>query len=449
MHWAFVREGEAMSNDSVMIANSELDAADAFARKLAHARSLPWFCALYPQLLHVQTPDDLHRLPIQAVEDEHGGVLFSALGEASHRAPGGGLTLTSGGSTGNRKHITHSWAFNTGIVSLGARMFGVADERPCVVVNCLTAGEMQGAFQYASAVVQQIGARLLPAGAQMGVQRIAGLIQSQAADALICTPSFAAALFNHEQIGAVQLGSLKWLYYIGEACGKSLREQLARDWPMLEIRSLGYSSTETGPIGFQCAHLEHGFYHLHADAMLLEVVDPLTLQAVAEEQTGEFLLTPLLPDHVPLLRYRIGDRGRILRKVKNCACGSSLPVLELEGRVESTIKLGGAIITQRQVMHALGQMVPDLSAADVQVQIDRQANGAGLRLVIAQDKLAVGAQALIERALHVESQASALLSLPGVLGLQVKRLAREDFEATLAGKTPFFAELQLAPTDSS
>ncbi|ANI51755.1 phenylacetate--CoA ligase family protein [Pseudomonas sp. DR 5-09] len=422
--------------------------AEAFANKLAHARSLSWFRALYPRILEVRGLADLHRLPVLAVEDESGGVLFSTLGEASHRAPGGGLTLTSGGSTGNRKQITHSWAFNAAIVPLGARMFGATDERPEVVVNCLTAGEMQGAFQYAAAIVQHIGARVLPAGSQMGVQRVAELIEAHKADALICTPSFAAALFNHEKVGAVQLCSLKWLYYIGEPCSQTLRDQLARDWPMLKIRSLGYSSTETGPIGFQCAHLEHGFFHLHADAMLLEVVDSLTLQAVTEGEAGEFLLTPLLPDHVPLLRYRIGDRGRILRTVTKCDCGSSMPVLALEGRVETSIKLGGAIITQSQVLHALRQLLPQLQNTDVQVQIDRQPEGARMRLVIAEDALTANTQSVIEDALQVEGQASALLRLPGVLGLEVKRLARQEFETTLAGKTPFFVTTEKTPVPS-
>lgn len=422
--------------------------AEAFANKLAHARSLSWFRALYPRILEVRGLADLHRLPVLAVEDESGGVLFSTLGEASHRAPGGGLTLTSGGSTGNRKQITHSWAFNTAIVPLGARMFGATDERPEVVVNCLTAGEMQGAFQYAAAIVQHIGARLLPAGSQVGVQRVAELIEAHKADALICTPSFAAALFNHEKVGAVQLCSLKWLYYIGEPCSQTLRDQLARDWPMLKIRSLGYSSTETGPIGFQCAHLEHDFFHLHADAMLLEVVDSLTLQAVTEGEAGEFLLTPLLPDHVPLLRYRIGDRGRILRTVTKCDCGSSMPVLALEGRVETSIKLGGAIITQSQVLHVLRQLLPQLQNTDVQVQIDRQPEGARMRLVIAEDALTANTQSVIEDALQVEGQASALLRLPGVLGLEVKRLARQEFETTLAGKTPFFVTTEKTPVPS-
>jgi phenylacetate-CoA ligase len=415
-------------------------AAEAFARKLDYARSLPWLCTLCPQIQHVQTAEDLHRLPILAVEDAQDGLLFTHLSEASHRAPGGGLTLTSGGSTGNRKHITHSWAFNESIVPLGARMFAATDDLPRVVINCLTPGEMQGAFQYAAAIVQHIGARLLPAGALMGMQRIAGLIHLQAADALICTPSFAEALFNHADVDGVQLRSLRWLYYIGEPCRQPLREQLARDWPALNLRSLGYSSTETGPIGFQCAHLEHGFYHLHADAMLLEVVDPLSLQAVVNGDPGEFLLTPLLPDQVPLLRYRIGDRGRVLPRQSGCACGSALPILELQGRIETSIKLGGAIITQRQVLSVLAEALPELHASDVQVQIDRQADGAHLRLLIAQDRLPAAAERVIEQALHNEAQASALLRLPGVLGLQVQRLPRGDFTTTQAGKTPFFVE---------
>jgi phenylacetate-CoA ligase len=440
-----------MRRDLMMHASSagvHAAATEAFASKLAHAQSLSWFCTLCPQIRLVQTTEDLHRLPILAVEDEQGGLLFTRLGEASHRARGGGLTLTSGGSTGNRKHITHSWAFNESIVSLGARMFAATDERPGVVINCLTPGEMQGAFQYAAAIVQHIGARLLPAGALMGIQRIAGLIHSQAADALICTPSFAAALFNHADVDEAQLSSLRWLYYIGEPCRQPLREQLARNWPALNIRSLGYSSTETGPVGFQCAHLEQGFYHLHADAMLLEVVDPLSLRAVADGESGEFLLTSLLPDHVPLLRYRIGDRGRVLGRQSTCACGSALPILELEGRVETSIKLGGAIITQGQVLSVLAEAVPALHASDVQMQIVRQADGAHIRLVIARERLPAGAERVIEEALRNEAQASALLGLPGVLGLQVRRLPRCDFETTVAGKTPFFAEARGGPGKS-
>ncbi|WP_244196550.1 hypothetical protein [Pseudomonas baetica] len=116
-------------------------------------------------------------------------------------------------------------------------------------------------------------------------------------------------------------------------------------------------------------------------------------------------------------------------------------MLELEGRVETSIKLGGAIITQRQVLGVLRQALPDLHAVDLQMQIERQAGGARLLVVIARDKLPAGAESAIERELQRDKQACALLRLPGVLGLQVQRLERHEFETTLAGKTPFFFEL--------
>jgi len=71
-----------------------------------------------------------------------------------------------------------------------------------------------------------------------------------------------------------------------------------------------------------------------------------------------------------------------------------------------------------------------------------------MRLAIAEDRLTAVAHTFIEGALQVEGQTSALLSLPGVLGLEVRRLARQGFETTLTGKTPFFAELPQTPTKS-
>lgn len=69
-------------------------------------------------------------------------------------------------------------------------------------------------------------------------------------------------------------------------------------------------------------------------------------------------------------------------------------------------------------------------------------------LVIAEDALTADTRSVLEDALQVEGQASALLRLPGVLGLEVKRLARQEFETTLAGKTPFFVTLEQTPVPS-
>ncbi len=49
--------------------------------------------------------------------------------------------------------------------------------------------------------------------------------------------------------------------------------------------------------------------------------------------TGEFIGTGLLNRDMPLIRYRVGDRGRLAPPGSSCACGRTLPVIEaIEGR---------------------------------------------------------------------------------------------------------------------
>ncbi|WP_238351738.1 hypothetical protein [Pseudomonas sp. SWRI99] len=70
-----------MTDDPLLFASAATvyaAATEALARKFAHARSLSWFCTVCPPIRRVQSAEDLHLLPVQAVEDEQGGLLFSA-----------------------------------------------------------------------------------------------------------------------------------------------------------------------------------------------------------------------------------------------------------------------------------------------------------------------------------------------------------------------------------
>jgi phenylacetate-CoA ligase len=52
-----------------------------------------------------------------------------------------------------------------------------------------------------------------------------------------------------------------------------------------------------------------------------------------EVRDDEFICTGLLNDAMPLIRYRIGDRGRLAAANGRCACGRTLPVISaIEGR---------------------------------------------------------------------------------------------------------------------
>ena len=94
-----------------------------------------------------------------------------------------------------------------------------------------------------------------------------------------------------------------------------------------------YSLTETGPIGFRCPHAGKGepeAFHIVAADLHIELLDP-DGAAVPEGARGEVVVSGGRNPFVPLLRYRTGDWGRLVRAP--CSCGdSSLRIADLEGR---------------------------------------------------------------------------------------------------------------------
>jgi phenylacetate-CoA ligase len=69
-----------------------------------------------------------------------------------------------------------------------------------------------------------------------------------------------------------------------------------------------YSTTESGPIAWECL-AGPGRFHVLAPDVWVESVD------------GELVVTRLRPGVAPLLRYRTGDTGRVAAEVGACACG--------------------------------------------------------------------------------------------------------------------------------
>lgn len=408
--------------------------------KLSYARSLDWFVERCPAIKEVHDASSLARIPLLELEGD-AELTLADLAEFSHRASGGGLTLTSGGSTGGRKQLTHSWPFNERVMELGARGFLSAEERPAVILNCLTAGEMQGAFLFACGVAERIGARVLPAGWAMHREQLIALMESHHVDTLVATPSFASSFLCDEGTSGARLSALRRVLFIGEAFSEARSAGILTRFPRLIIRSLGYSSTETGPIGFQCQQQTGSRHHVHADAMHIEVIDPVSLRPVVPGEEGELIVTPLIPDHAPMFRYRIGDLGRFETQCVPCPCGSPLPVITLLGRAERSIKLGGALITQRQVLSVLRRVVPELAPEDIQVQYSTDdPRGAHITLALSSHTVPVHAEELIGNALAVDEYASMLLKLPGVARLSIRRCSVVDFICSRAGKSPFFVQ---------
>lgn len=119
----------------------------------------------------------------------------------------------------------------------------------------------------------------------------------------------------------------------------SLRRGLERAWGCAVHDHWGM--TETGYGGaVEC--VAHAGLHVREADLLVEVVDPATGAPLAFGASGEIVVSTLGRRAMPLLRYRTGDRGRLIDAP--CACGSRLLRLSgLEGRIDGDVILAGGL----------------------------------------------------------------------------------------------------------
>ena len=82
--------------------------------------------------------------------------------------------------------------------------------------------------------------------------------------------------------------------------------------------------------------------HIPEDVVAVECIDPETGAPVAAGASAEIVLTTLVGDTHPLLRYRTRDVGRLIGGAP-CACGSTFARIErIEGRTDDMIWYRGA-----------------------------------------------------------------------------------------------------------
>lgn len=110
----------------------------------------------------------------------------------------------------------------------------------------------------------------------------------------------------------------------GEQVYPFQRDEIARHFGARVFES--YGSTEMGPIAHECPA---GSRHIMADHVYLEIFNGD--QPAAPGELGDIVVTSLFNRAMPLVRCRIGDRGRL--SAERCPCGLPHPILgELVGR---------------------------------------------------------------------------------------------------------------------
>lgn len=120
----------------------------------------------------------------------------------------------------------------------------------------------------------------------------------------------------------------------GETLGPALRAHIEHRLGC-PVRD-SYGASEFLPIAWEC---RCGQLHANADWVLLEAVDEHHRPVPPGTPSATTLLTNLANRVQPLIRYDLGDR--ITLAAAPCACGSPLPVIQVQGRHDDCLVMAG------------------------------------------------------------------------------------------------------------
>ena len=168
------------------------------------------------------------------------------------------------------------------------------------------------------------------------------------------------------------IGSERW--------GKKMRERIANELG-IELYDI-YGLTEIyGPgIGINCPG-ETGM-HYWDDFIFIEIIDPKTGEVLPDGELGEIVITTLVKEGAPLIRYRTHDLSRIIPE--QCPCGSKYPRLDvIMGRTDDMMKIKGVNVFPAQIEEILRDF-PMLSS-EYQIRISHVDGKDTLRIYVETD----------------------------------------------------------------
>jgi len=264
----------------------------------------------------------------------------------------GGYIFSSGGTTGKPKSVyrtVEEQHFNT--VRLGKGLALSVFDKEDRVANLLFAGNMWASFVSYNQALEHTGCTILPIGGNHPMETIVQNLLSFKANAIITIPSVLLSLAEYVQTHHIDL-KIDKVSVGGEHLFKESREYLKKVLGVKKIASTGYTTNDTGAIGYQCEHLVGtSLHHVHEDLHYVEILNTETNEPVKPGEIGKIVVTNLQRTLMPTVRYEVGDLCRWVDM--ECACGRKTRILELLGRSDDIVIIGGGNITPEIISKAI------------------------------------------------------------------------------------------------
>ena len=211
---------------------------------------------------------------------------------------------------------------------------------------------------------ERLGAMVIPMGPG-NTEKQLQMMRDMGSTVLCSTSSYALLLAeeiekrgmkNEIKLKKGVIGSERWSDKMRRSISESLGIELYDIYGLTEIYGPG--------IGINCKY--NTGMHYWDDYLYLEIIDPVTLKPVPDGEWGEIVITTLVKEGAPLIRYRTHDLSRIIPG--ECPCGSRHPRIDtIMGRTDDMIKIKGVNVFPSQIEEIL-QKFPEASS-EYQIRI--------------------------------------------------------------------------------
>lgn len=224
---------------------------------------------------------------------------------------------------------------------------------------------------------EKLGAMVIPMGPGNTDKQLQMMMDMKST--VICATSSYALLLAEEieKRGIKDKICLKKGVIGSERWGEKMRQRISNELG-IELYDI-YGLTEIyGPgIGINCKH--NTGMHYWDDYIYIEIIDPATLKPVPDGELGEIVITTLVKEGAPLIRYRTHDLSRIIPGT--CPCGSKFPRLDIiMGRTDDMIKIKGVNVFPSQIEEILKEF-PEVSS-EYQIRISHLDGRDTMRLYV-------------------------------------------------------------------
>lgn len=195
--------------------------------------------------------------------------------------------------------------------------------------------------------VENLGAAVVPTSTGNSEKHVR-LIRDLGITGIACTPSYALYLSETmDRLGITKDDiNLKIGAFGAEPWTENMRKEIESRLGLKGYNLYGLSEIMGPCVSYECQ--EQNGSHINEDHFYPEIINPETLENLADGETGELVFTTLTKEGMPLLRYRTKDLCSLVHD--KCACGrTNVKMTRIVGRSDDMLIIRGINVFPSQV----------------------------------------------------------------------------------------------------